>query len=223
MSDTSSMTSVLARALNANSRYTALLTQLASTALDSVFSTAEEIGPQLVTSTRSAAVAVKETVLSTQSQAKSEVSRQPAMATILLEGEAGSKAFGFFVVENKLQHEISTRVEVGPLVAQDGRQIKSKMRFEPGSITLAVGQQVVARVTVEITRDMVAGERYQGEIVVPGVAGARIPIVIRRKLASTVATKKVGRAKAADVIEPVTSRVTPKKKSTLAARHSTKT
>ncbi len=100
---------------------------------------------------------------------------------MVLEGEAGSRAFGLFVVENKLPKEVSTRVAVGPLVDPDGQEIPSVLRFEPGVITLAPGEQVVAKVSAHISRGLVAGVRYQGEISVPGIAGARIPIIVRRK------------------------------------------
>jgi len=59
-----------------------------------------------------------------------------------LEGEAGSTAVGFFVVENSLPHEISTPVEVSPLFAPDGRQIQSALRFDPGRISLGAGEQL---------------------------------------------------------------------------------
>ena len=99
---------------------------------------------------------------------------------MVLEGEAGSRAFGLFVVENKLPKEVTTRVAVGPLVDPHGQEIPSVLRFEPGIITLAPGEQVVAKVSANISRGLVAGVRYQGEISVPGIAGARIPIIVRR-------------------------------------------
>jgi hypothetical protein len=102
-------------------------------------------------------------------------------APILLEGAAGERAFGLFVVENKLPQEISTRMEVGQLVDPDGREIKFALRFEPGVITLAPTQQVVAKVSMHISRGFVAGVRYRGEIRIPGITGARIPIIVRRK------------------------------------------
>jgi hypothetical protein len=155
-----------------------MATQLATTALDSAFSVASslanEVGPK-------AAAVIRQS-------GHPQAGRQPAAsteqkpATILLEGETGSTATGFFVVQNSLPHEISTAIEVSPLTAPDGRRIDAVLRFNPGTISLAAGEQVIARVTSKITRRLVAGVRYEGEVVVPGVAGARIPIVIRRKM-----------------------------------------
>jgi hypothetical protein len=173
MSEPSSLSKVLSRVLDANLHYTALATRLATTALDSAFSVASKAGPR--------------------DEPQTEISGQPGPAAILLEGEAGSTAVGFFVVENSLPHEISTPVEVSPLVDPDGLQIQSALRFDPGRISLGAGEQVVARVSARINRRLVAGTRYIGEILVPGVAGARIPIVLRRNAGTT--PRKSGRKK----------------------------
>jgi hypothetical protein len=185
MSEPFALSKALSRVFDANRRYTALATRLASAALESAFSAASQTDPQ-------AAVAGKPKVQH-RFDRPPEPSGQPEPAAILLEGEAGSTAVGFFVVENSLPHEISTRVEVSPLAASDGRQIQSALRFDPGNISLGAGEQVVARVTTKISRRLVAGTRYQGEILVPGVAGARIPIVLRRK--ATARAQKLTRNK----------------------------
>jgi hypothetical protein len=175
MSQSSSFGRALSRVLNANLRYTSLATRLASTALESAFSVASTIGQ---------AGGVRQAATSARDE-PAEPSGQPGPAAILLEGVAGSTAVGFFVVENSLPHEISTPVEVSPLIAPDGQQIQSALSFDPGRISLGAGEQVVARVTAKISRRLAAGARYQGEIRVPGVAGARIPIVLRRKAQAT--------------------------------------
>jgi hypothetical protein len=177
MSKASSLSKALSRALDANLRCTGLATRLATTALESAFSVASEIGPK--------AASIRQAVTPRRAASPAVDSGQPRSAAILLEGDAGSTAVGFFVVENSLPHEITTRVEVSPLIAPGGRQIQSALRFDPGTISLAAGEQVVARVTAKISRRLVVGARYQGEILVPGVAGARIPIVLRRKPEST--------------------------------------
>jgi hypothetical protein len=100
---------------------------------------------------------------------------------MVLEGEAGARAFGLFVVENKLAKEVTTQVAVGPLIDPDGQEIPSVLRFEPGIITLAPGEQVVAKVSAKISRGLVSGVRYLGEISIPGISGASIPIIVRRK------------------------------------------
>ena len=169
MSERSSLSKALSRVLKANVRYTALATKLATTALESALSVTSGMGRQA----------------EGRDEPPAEPSGQPGPAAILLEGKAGSTAVGFFVVENSLPHEISTPVEVSPLIGPDGQQIQSALSFEPGRISLGAGEQVVARVTAKISRRLAAGTRYQGEIRVPGVAGARIPIVLRRQADTT--------------------------------------
>ena len=177
MSEPSFLGKALSRVLDANLRYTALATKFSTAALESAFSVISGIGSQ--------AAVVRQPATQGLDEPPAEASEQSGPAAILLEGEAGSTAVGFFVVENALPHEISTPVEVSPLSAPDGRQIQSALRFDPGRISLGAGEQVVARVTAKISRRLVAGTRYQGEILVPGVAGARIPIVLRRKAETT--------------------------------------
>ena len=180
MNEVTQLTRVWGRALDANLRYTALLTELAGRSLELLVSAVSEIGPQIIATTD----AVREVNRVTSIPP----APAPAPAAMVLEGEAGSRAFGLFVVENKLPKEVSTRVAVGPLVDPDGREIPSVLRFEPGIITLAPGEQVVAKVSAHISRGLVVGVRYQGEISAPGIAGARIPIIVKRKPTTKSAT-----------------------------------
>jgi len=180
MGPVSSLSKALSRAIDANLRYSALATRLATSALDSAFSAASNLSP--------AATALGKAVTRTGAV----VSPTPRAATIVLEGRAGDTAVGFFVVENSLDHEISTAVEVGPLTATDGRQVQSVLRFQPGTISLAAGEQVVAKVSAKIGSQLLVGARYEGEISVPGVAGARIPILLRRN--PDAAARKPGRS-----------------------------
>jgi len=175
MNDTDQLTNLWARALDANLRYASLLSELAMRSLNVLMSAVSEMGPQIITTTVTPQEAPSVPAL------PSATPPAPAPAAMVLEGEAGSRAFGLFVVENKLPKEVTTRVAVGPLVDPEGNEIQSVLRFEPGVITLAPGEQVIAKVSAEISPDLVADVRYQGEISVPGIPGARIPIVVRRK------------------------------------------
>jgi hypothetical protein len=164
---------MLSRALDANLRFTSLATQVAATALESAFSAASGLGAAAAADvTRLTPAAVR--------RGQPTASEQKPAPAIVLEGVAGSTAVGFFVVENSLPHEIAAAVEVSPLIAADGRRLDSVLRFSPGTISLAPGEQVVARVTAKISRRLVAGVRYEGQILVPGAGGAQIPIVLKR-------------------------------------------
>jgi hypothetical protein len=182
MNEVTQLTRVWGRALDANLRYTALLSELAGRGLELLLSAVSEIGPQMITTTAAPQEASRVTSI------PSVTPPAPSPAAMVLEGEAGSRAFGLFVVENKLPKGVTTRIAVGPLVDPEGNEIPSVLRFEPGIITLAPGEQVVAKVSAHISRGLEAGVRYQGEISVPGIAGACIPIIVRRKPTTKSAT-----------------------------------
>jgi hypothetical protein len=179
MSDRTSISKALSQVLDANLAFTKMATQLATNALDSAFSVASslatEVGPKAVS-------AIRQSVNQVQAVQQPNPSTEQRPAAILLEGKTGSTATGFFVVQNSLPHKISTAIEVGPLTATDGSRIDSVLRFNPGTISLDIGEQVIARVTSKISPRLKAGMRYEGEVLVPGVVGARIPIVLRRKI-----------------------------------------
>jgi hypothetical protein len=199
MNEVTQLTRAWGRALDANLRCTALLSELAGRGLEVLLSAVSEIGPQIISTADPPQEASRVTSIpSVNPQA-------PSSATMVLEGEGGSRAFGLFVVENKLPKEVTTQVAVGPLVDPEGNEIPSVLRFEPGVITLAPGEQVIAKVSAHISRGLEVGVRYQGEISVPGIAGARIPIIVRRKLTTKSATV-IGEA------SPASADVTVKKR-----------
>ena len=182
MSELTPLTRVWARALDANLRYAALLSGLAVRSLELLVSTVSEIGPRITSSGNGDRTGNQVT------SGSPAMVPAPLPAAMVLEGAAGSSAMGFFVVENKLPQQVSTRVEVGPLVNPDGKEIPSILRFEPGVLTLAPGEQAIAKVSALISRSLAPGVRYEGKISVPDVAGASIPIIVRRVRETTSAT-----------------------------------
>jgi hypothetical protein len=179
MSELIPLTWVWARALDANLRYAALLSGLAVRSLELLVSTVSEIGTQITSSGNGDRTGNQVT------SSSPAMVPAPSSAAMVLEEAAGSSATGFFVVENKLPQQVSTRVEVGPLVDPDGKEIPSVLHFEPGVITVAPGEQVIAKVSAHISRSLTPGVRYEGKISVPGIAGASIPIIVRRVRATT--------------------------------------
>jgi len=179
MNEFTHFTRACGRALDANLRYTVRLSELAARGLQMLGSAVSELSSKVVTATSDSPP--REEVLALPSAAPLT---SPSPAALVLEGTAGSRAFGLFVVENKLQKEVSALVTVSPLVDPDGQEIPSVLRFEPGVITLAAGEQVIAKVSARITRALAAGIRYQADISIPGISGARIPIIVRRKPAA---------------------------------------
>jgi hypothetical protein len=109
----------------------------------------------------------------------------PAAAPVLaLEASAGSWAVGMFVVENSTGSRVSAPVELPSLADEEGRMVHGEVRFEPEVITLEPGEQTLVQVAVEVTRGLRTGVDYRGEVMVPGLAGTRIPLVVRRVAAA---------------------------------------
>src|SRR5258708_3586575 len=134
--------SMWSRALQADLRYATKVSQLAAVGLESLLLVLENSTPQFAVA-KSA---------SRQRHSPPTVSLPPRPSTVVLEGEGGSSAVGFFIVENTLGREISTPVQIAPLTAANGRQIETILRFQPGEITLEAGQQAVVRVKAHISR-----------------------------------------------------------------------
>jgi len=185
MSETMRLTKAWERALHANLRYSAQLGELALRTAGWCWqvSSGSATGAQIVSANN----------MSPPVHKPVSTVAPPSPAAIVLEGAAGRRAFGLFVVENKLSHPVSARVVFGPLIDPSGREIPSSLRFEPGAIALAPGQQVVVRVGVHISRGFAVGVSYRGDVSVPGIAEARIPVVVRRKPAAMLSRSSVRR------------------------------
>jgi hypothetical protein len=162
---------MMGQALEANLRYVALATRVANSVAGAAFTALSGGGDRPVAS---AGRIVRQKQLAPPPQP------QRAQSAILLEGAAGSKPTAFFLIENYLPHEISSSVEITPLLSPSGRKLKSTLQIDKQKIVLAPGQQVVARIGAPITKKFVTGERYTGEIRVQGIPGASVQLVLRR-------------------------------------------
>jgi hypothetical protein len=116
------------------------------------------------------------------SHAGPEQSVPPAQgpAALVLEAEAGAKALGHILVENKLSRGTSCDIEVSPVVDTAGADIREKVSVEPSSVILESGEKVVVRVTAEIDDDIKPGVAYRGSISAPGLSDAPAHMVVRR-------------------------------------------
>jgi hypothetical protein len=106
---------------------------------------------------------------------------QPGAPVIVLEGESGSTALGVFLVGNSLPHDVSARVTASPILDESGRQGKAAFVFDPPSISLRPGEQLLVRVTAVIDPSLEPDARYRGELSIPELGGTRIPVIIRRR------------------------------------------
>lgn len=103
--------------------------------------------------------------------------------TMVLEGEAGGTVLGVFLVENNLGREISATVVASPFADASGRTIQPAMKFDPESIVLRSGEQLLVRVMALIEETLEPEVRYLGQFTIPGLTGTRVPVVLRRRRA----------------------------------------
>ncbi|MGH8428486.1 MAG: hypothetical protein ACRES7_10995 [Gammaproteobacteria bacterium] len=110
----------------------------------------------------------------------------PRAATpqMVLEAAAGEDAVGAFLVENSLSEKVETSVVAGSFTEEAGKQAKVKFVFDPSTVTLQPGEQMLVRVRVRITQNLKSDVRYYGEFLIPAIRGTRIPVVLKRRPAS---------------------------------------
>jgi hypothetical protein len=108
---------------------------------------------------------------------------QPA-PVMVLEAEAGKQALGVFLVENHLDHNISTRVVPSAFFDAAQNEIKPSFVFDPEAVVLRSGEQVLVRVRVEVDETFVADVAYEGSLNIPELTGSRVRIVLRRRSAA---------------------------------------
>jgi hypothetical protein len=105
---------------------------------------------------------------------------QPA-PVMVLEAETGKTALGVFLVENHLDHDISTRVAPSAFFDAARHEIKPSFEFDPEAVVLRSGEQVLVRVKVHIDDTFAPDVSYEGSINIPELTGSRVRIVLRRR------------------------------------------
>jgi hypothetical protein len=105
---------------------------------------------------------------------------QPA-PVMVLEAESGKQALGVFLVENHLDHNISTRVVPSPFFDAARNEVKPSFVFDPEAVSLRSGEQVLVRVQAQIDDTFVPDVGYEGSVNIPELTGSRVRIVLRRR------------------------------------------
>ena len=105
----------------------------------------------------------------------------PGGQTIVIEAAAGRCGLGVFMVENTTAQSVSAPVGVSGFAAPAGNEAAPKVRFSPEVVALDPGDQVLVQVAATVDRTLEPGVRYQAEISIPQLSGARIPLVVRRR------------------------------------------
>ncbi len=113
-----------------------------------------------------------------RSRARASSVGQPAL---LLEGEPGEEAKAVFLVDNGLAHPVNAPVQATEFADAAGAVVLAPLRFDPPTVQLAPGEQVLVQVTTVIPPDAVLNHSYRSELSVPGLAGTRVGLVMRRR------------------------------------------
>lgn len=115
---------------------------------------------------------------------------EPGGQTIVIEAAAGRSGLGVFMVENTTARKVSARVGVSAFVDAGGREVRPEVNFSPDVVSLEPGDQVLVQVAAAVDDTLEPGVRYRAEISIPRLAGAKIPVVVRRRPGTARATAK---------------------------------
>ena len=160
---------LIKRAVDLNVRYYSGMSQLMATYVKDLVVTFSD----LATTPTQAPSPRPQTHPSTQKSQQSPV--------MVLEAESGKEALGVFLVENHLDHSISTRVV--PSSFSDGvrNEIKPAFTFDPEAVSLLSGEQVLVQVKVQINDTFAPDVSYHGSVYIPELTGSTVRIVLRRR------------------------------------------
>ncbi len=152
-------------------------------------------------------------------QARPSAQKTQQSPVMVLETELGKDALGVFLVENHLDHSISTRVVPSSFFDAVRNEIKPSFVFDPEAVSLRSCEQVLVRVSVKIDDTFAPDVPYQGSFNIPELTGSTVRIVLRRRSAppeSTPAETSRGRVAAPSAEKPMraikTARKRPRKR-----------
>src|SRR6267142_456139 len=165
------LTDVWRRSLEATVQFYSTLGKLAADCLESLLATAATNSGLDSDANAPPPVAVNQ---------EGTAARPAPVSMMVLEAEGGQKALGVFLVENGFSRAVSAAATASAFVDDHGNEIKAMVEFQPASVTLQPGEQILVKVLASIHKDMPAGIRYRGEIGVPSLMGTRIPVVLER-------------------------------------------
>ncbi len=171
----------LRKVMEANFSYYRGLSRLTADYLGAVFGTLEtlRLPVRLAPGGRPAAVPASEPPVTVTSSPQPPATAGPAM---VLEGEAGTRVLGVFLVENKLQHRVSAPISASAFSDPNGREVRPGLAFEPEIVTLEPAEQLLVRVVAVLDEQLEPQVDYRGELTIPGLSGNRVKLVLRRRL-----------------------------------------
>jgi hypothetical protein len=160
------------QALDAQIRYYRTVGRLTGSFARALFGNAPDVAPPL---------RVRERLFAGSSDVAVPALPEPSPAVIVLESEAGGYALGMFLVENSLPAKVSVPVEPSRFIDSEGREIRPRLRFDPGVITLKPGEQTLVKVAAAFDETFNAGVDYRGTVSIPRLSSKPIGVVLRRR------------------------------------------
>lgn len=157
------------RAVDLNVRYYSGLGQLMANYVKDLVTTFGDIAPARAQASRP------------EPSANPSAHRAQQTPVMVLEAEAGKEALGVFLVENHLNNNISTRVVPSVFYDEFHNEVRPSFSFDPESVILRPGEQVLVRIKARIEESFTPDVRYQGYLNIPELTGTKIPIVVRRR------------------------------------------
>jgi hypothetical protein len=101
-------------------------------------------------------------------------------SAMVFEGAAGTVVSGAFMLENHLPDTVEAVTKASPLRSPAGDILNLAFRFDPSSVLLKPREKALIRATVLIPEDMATGIPYAGNLLIPEIAGASVPLEVRR-------------------------------------------
>lgn len=160
------------QALDAQIRYCHTVGRLTGSLARALFGNALEVAPPLQ---------ARDRLFAGSSDVAVPALPEPSPAVIVLESEAGGYALGMFLVENRLPERVSVPVEPSRFIDAEGREIRPRLRFDPGVITLKPGEQTLVKVAAAFDETFNTGVEYRGTVSIPRLSSKPIGIVLRRR------------------------------------------
>ncbi len=115
------------------------------------------------------------------SSAPNSPSAAPSPHAMLFEGTAGAAAVAAFMLENHLPDTVEAVIKASPLRSPAGDILTLAFHFDPPSILLKPHEKTLIRVTVFIPEDIATDTPYAGNLLVPEIKGASVPVEVRRR------------------------------------------
>jgi hypothetical protein len=118
---------------------------------------------------------------SVSSVTKEAFQRSPETPPVIaLESSLGTSPAASFAITNDRDEKVSSAIEVSQFTAPDGSELSIPVAFEPATIELDPGAQMLVNVTADIEKGLRVGVPHRADVTVPDLPTANVELVVRR-------------------------------------------